>query len=137
MLRFYGELFKRNIVLAVLVVLKTPTCSISNCGRLYETNSTTNSTHKGKKNNNMISYVNAILTPFDFKRCLRPISSYFFVTVASRYCINLVFESDSNQFFLSCRVAILCWGPSTFTSIDTELENGRLIGLKSKWQMDK
>lgn len=153
MLWFYGGLFKLNIAVAVLVVLKTPTCSILNCGLLYKTNSTTNSTHKEKKNNTIISYVNAILTPSDFKRCLRPISPYFFVTVASRSCINFVFESESNQFFLFCQVAILCWVPSAFTSsvmwqmptsldwywtgkwtaywIEIKMANGQVTGISS------
>ena len=138
-------LFKLNIALAVLVVLKTPTCSILNCGLLYKTNSTTNSTHKEKKTT-LICYVNAILTPSDFKRCLRPISPYFFVTVASRSCISFLRASLTNfsssvrwRFFaefpllshqVSCDKCPPLW-------IDTELENGRLIGLKSKWQMDK
>ena len=83
----------------------------------------------------MISYVNAILTPSDFKRCLRPISPYFFVTVASRSCINFVFESKSNQFFLFCQVAILCWVPSTFAS-SVMCPNAHLSGLILNWKMD-
>lgn len=107
-------LFKLNIALAVLVVLKTPTCSILNCGLLYKTNSTTNSTHKEKKQHyDLLRKRN--LNSFWFQEMFATDFSIFFRNSGIKV-LYFVFESESNQFFLFCQVAILCWVPSTFTS---------------------
>ena len=114
LLWFYGGLFKLNIALAVLVVLKTPTCSILNYGLLYKTNSTTNSTHKEKKQHyDLLRKRN--LNSFWFQEMFATDFSIFFRNSGIKV-LYFVFESESNQFFLFCQVAILCWVPSTFTS---------------------